>query len=175
MAGREILCELFEAELSAVNAHGRPEIHYKLWTDLPAGTLVALGCYRSYTNWRNERCVWVMVQDALTIVPNVLGDWNGVVDTIDVIKGDLEAKKEFEDLLGGSSAGIRTPVEDEIEVVFTVGARQRLKAFGKNNENLVGPLIQKRGPIHYIELAATVNVPMRRDLQPLRTKGEEEE
>jgi hypothetical protein len=172
MADKELLCEVFEANLHVANPYGRPEIHYELWTDLPDGTLVALGCYRNYTNWRNESCVWVMVQDALTVVPNIKGDYNGVAGVIDVVKGDLEAKEEFEELLRGS-AGIRTPVGDEIEVIFTVGARQRLKAFGKNNQNLVGRLIQERGPIHFIELKAIVNAPMRRDLQPLKTEGEE--
>lgn len=177
MAGSQgIYCEVFEVEeVRVTHREGRPEIHYKLWTDLPAGTLPGLVCYRSYTNWRNEGCVWTMVEDELTIVPDIRGDYNGVVGNIDVIKADIKAKKRFEELLSDLSAGIRTPIGDEIEMIFTVGARQRLKAFGKNNANLTGPLVQEAGGVRYIELSTTVNAPMRRDLQPLRTEDEEEE
>lgn len=171
----DLHCEIFEAEVGLGGSPGRPEIHYKLWTDLPAGTLMALSCYRSYLSWRNERAVWVMAEDELIVRPNVLGDFNGAQGVISVEKADLHAKKEFEQRLkSGFSAGIQTPVGDEVELIFTVGARQRLKAFGKNNRNLAGPLVQEEGGVRFVELRKKVKVPLRSDLQPLREEGEDE-
>ena len=87
---------------------------------------------------------------------------------MDVIASDERALKRFREIHSdGFSHGTKTPVDDELVVDMVVGARQRIRDFGKYNCNLTGEMVENSGGIQIVRISKSLNIPMRPDLQPL--------
>lgn len=162
-----VRCDVFELEASVKDLSTNPILCYRFWTDLPAGTIVGLSCSRRYLDLSGDSCLWSMIQDGLLVQPKVYGDFCGGRGEIDVNSSDAEGRKEFDDLLGEFSSGIASPVGAEVHLVLSVGARQRLRAFGKNNRSLCGAMVFDAGGINCVQVEATLNVPMADKYQPI--------
>ncbi len=161
-----ITCDLFELQLELSDSDNR-SLKYMFYCDLPAGTRVVLSCQRTFKNTRGETCLWVGFNTALEIQSNVHGDYNGGVGVIDVDASDRKAFEQFKQINKGFSGGIQTPVSDNFTVVLTVGARQRLKAFGRNNSSLNGDMVGENGGINVVEVEKSCKIPVKDELQPL--------
>jgi hypothetical protein len=161
-----ITCDVFELVLN-VESDGDLFIEYSFYTDLPAGTRVTLSCQRMFANMRDEECLWVGYNEAKMVEPSVHGDYNGGSGRIDVIESDKKALALFKQINKGLSAGIKTPIGDDFTVVLTVGARQRLREFGRNNCNLSGQMVSETGGINVVEVSKSIKLPMLAELQPL--------
>lgn len=159
-----IRCDIFELRLSCGNG---ATIDYLLWTDLPAGTRVMVTCKRSFINLRNETRVWMGYNDALEVKPSVHGDFNGLKGTIDIRESDQIASSMFDSIQSAHSAGIQSKVSDEVVVVMSVGGRQRLRAFGKNNESLSGQMVDESASPRVVRVSKSLVIPMDNDLQPI--------
>src|SRR5688500_8041205 len=161
-----IRCDHFSLDV-AVERRESAQLVIQLVTDLPAGTLVNVDCTRVYLTLRDQPALWTLFDERLEIQPAFHGDFSGLERSIDVEAGDAEASAEFEEALGSFSSGIRTKVSDTVTVTATVGARQRLKAFGRNNENLRGSEVSQKGDLKIVQAVVEIDVPMREDQQPL--------
>jgi hypothetical protein len=63
------------------------------------------------------------------------------------------------------------PVAPEIHVQVTVGARQPMKAFAKNNCNLTGGMVAESGGINIVREEVVVSAEMRREYQPIEVEA----
>ena len=161
-----IRCDMFALEVTVERAaHSLLEI--RLTTDLPAGALVIVDCARTYETLRERQALWTVFNERFEVKPRVRGDFNGFTVSVDVDAGDEQASSEFEESLSDFSAGIRAPVSDSVTVTATLGGRQRLRPFGRNNENLSGSEVTTDGGIKIARAVVEVSVPMRAELQPL--------
>jgi len=157
-------CDLFEVNITGLEPD---TVDYLVYTDLPAGTRVLVTCQRSFVNLKSERRLWIGYDEALVIQPSIYGDFNGLRGRIDVVQSDRRALERFRNIDASWSSGIGSKVSDEVEIVFTVGARQRLRDYGRNNENLSGQMVSRSGDLKIVESRAAVIVPMHSELQPL--------
>jgi hypothetical protein len=107
----------------------------------------------------DDACVEVLTTDQ--------GDLNGATGELEVDKGDKAGLAEFGELAGPYSKGIKEPVSDELTVSFILGARQPLRAFGKNNINLTGSMVRDSGGINVVSIESSVLVPIKPQLQPV--------
>ena len=164
-----VQCNIFDFKLDLKKSSNGAKVVYKYWTDLPCGTLVGLCFFRLYKDNADNDCMWTLFEEELTVAPKELGDFNGGHGTLYVERGDRNALEEFEDeAFGEFGTGINGRVSDEITFVLTVGARQRIKAFGKNNCNLSGSEVFESGGINIVEVEASILLPLEEELQPLR-------
>ena len=161
-----VTCDVFELKLNLTDGD-TPAIDYVFYTDLPAGTRVVLSCQRTFVNMRDEQSLWVGYNEALEVKPSIHGDYNGGRGRIDVVSSDKKALQLFNQINSSLSPGIKSSVSDAFTVVLTVGARQRLRQFGKKNSELSGQMVSKRGDISVIEVSRSVHVPMKPSFQPL--------
>lgn len=162
-----VRCDLFDFSLELNSASDPRVLEFVFWTDLPSGTGVIVSMSRSYLDARGRESLWSIYDDRILVTPGVYGDFNGGKGAVDIDEGDRAALAEFEELLGDFSAGISSKVSDEIEIAFVVGGRQRLKAFGKNNSNLVGAEVTQSGGVRVVEASGKLTAPMQEEYQPL--------
>ena len=160
-----VTCDLFTLAVS-ISPRDR-QLRFSLRTDLPCGTIVILDCRRHYEDFDHERCVWTMFSEKLVVDRTSDGDLNGVDGVLDVDEGDRKALRRFGETTDGFSAGILGPIEEAIEVSAMVGARQRLRIFGANNQALEGASVTRRGPVKVVEAIAEAAIPMAPDFQPI--------
>ena len=161
-----ISCNVFEMEAQLVEEPERA-LRYSYWTDLPAGTLLIVDCTRSFTDYGGKKRHWVLFNDRLTVGPNTRGDFNGGAGEIRIAEGDQRALRQFEELLPHLSSGMQTPPTERIRLELCVGGRQRLKAFGKSNEALVGGMVSKMGDMRIVRVERTVQCPLEDRFNPL--------
>lgn len=161
-----LTCDLFELRL-ALTGGDCPKVEYLFYTDLPAGPVVIISCYRTYENMRGEKCVWAGYDGKRELIPNAHGDFSGGKDIVDVYNSDKQGFEFFNALSSSFSAGIKTRVSDEFIVSITLGGRQRLRAFGKNNSGMNGQMVSKAGEINVVQVSANIVVPMAEEFQPL--------
>jgi hypothetical protein len=167
MGGEHVLtCNLFELALALHNDGRTAILEYLFYTDLPAGTRVILSCERSYTNLRGDKCVWVGHDEAALAKPSIRGDYNGAQGEIDVAASDRRALDRFRQIKNTFSSGITSPVSDTLTVTATVGARQPLKEFGKNNRYLSGRMVYDRGGVNVVEVCKSIVIPIQKESQP---------
>ena len=166
-----VTCDVFEAELRARDQSPQV-VEYLLYSDLPAGTQVVLSCQRTFYDMAGKLSIWPGWGDTLIIDPSIYGDFNGIRGTIDVGESDAEAFELFKDINRSCGRGIRSRVSDELTIIFTVGARQRLRIFGKNNCNLDGQMVHQHGGINIVEIECKIVVPMQDEFQPIGSDGE---
>mgnify|MGYP003635139345 FL=1 len=163
-----LTCDLFELSLTLKqNASGHPVIEFSYYTDLPAGTRVILSCERTYNDMQDEECVWVGYNAVIFVEPAFYGDFNGGSGQIDVVESDQKALALFNEINSSFSSGVKTPVSDDIRVDLTVGARQRLRAFGKNNCELSGQMVECSGGVNVVRVSESLTIPMLPELQPI--------
>jgi hypothetical protein len=160
-----IACNLFEVNLS-VSGEENPIVDYLFYTDLPAGTQVILSCQRTYLDLRGSLSLWVGYNERLTVVPSVQDGYCGCRGRIDVVASDKKASDLFKQINSNSPPGISTPVSEMFTIVLTVGGRQRLKEFGRNNSELSGNLVSDRGGIKVVEVSREIRIPMKSAFQP---------
>lgn len=134
-----IQCDVFEIEATVTPDR---QVEWQVFTDLPCGTRVIYGFARLYTNYSDRPCVWTLEGDSVLLERSARGDLNGASGCLNIDQGDAAALQKFNKKLGDHSAGIKTPLSDDVRLSFTVGLRQPLKAFGKRNENLDGAISQ---------------------------------
>jgi len=163
-----ITCDLFELSLEIEQTPNGPELVYKFWSDLPAGTLAGVSVTRTYRDMDGVECLWTLFDDEVQLTKGVMGDYSGGAGRVNIAQGDREGSEEFEDMLGDLSYGISTPVGDEITVNVSVGGRQRLRVFGRNNSNLIGQMVAEEGGIMVAEVRGVVILPLDPGLQPLQ-------
>lgn len=161
-----ITCDVFEVEVETVQEPLRL-LKYRYWTDLPAGTFVILDCTRSFVDHTGKERHWALHNERLMVSPSARGDFNGGAGEIAVNSGDQAALKQFEELLPHLSAGMRTPPTSRIRLHFSVGARQRLKAFGRSNEGLGGAMVSSVGEIKVVRVEQFVDCPLDNRFNPL--------
>src|SRR5687768_13720060 len=141
-----ITCDIFD--LNAV-VEGRT-LRWSVSTDLPGGTRLIVDISRRYTNTRGDSCLWSLWGDAVLLTATGPGDRNGATGILNIDEGDAHGLARFNELLGPYSSGTVNPVRPEIHVQVTVGARQPMKAFGKNNCNLAGGMVADSGGINVV-------------------------
>ena len=166
MAGKEIInCKLFKCS-AVVNENQRRVIDFALETDIPVGSLIGVMFTRYYLDADGENSLWIGYGDSFTVTS--MGDCtsNGFRGQLDIDSCDSHGLKWFNNAHSEISTKISTPVSDTISIVFTFGGRQRSKAYEKNNQNLIGEMVVRRGDINCIECQATIVVPMLSSLQP---------
>jgi len=166
-----VTCDLFEMNLAVKQKGGKPYLVWSFVTDLPARTQVILSCSRTFLNMRGDTCVWTGHNERLEVQPNALGDYNGTAGRIDVDDSDQKALDLFNEIHTAFSSGVKTPVSDELTLCLTVGARQRLRAFGRNNSDLSGHMVSRAGDINKVEICKSVVVPMQDAFQPVETES----
>ena len=81
------------------------------------------------------------------------------------VAGTQVAREEFDELLP-MSAGIEGHVSRTLTLSATVGARQRLKAFGKGNSQLEGAAVNQSGSVRVVTAKSTLDVELSPDLKP---------
>jgi hypothetical protein len=158
-----ITCDVFDLDASI---DGRT-LHWKISTDLPGGTRIIVSVFRLYTNTGGDQCVWILWDDAVLLTPTGSGDCNGASGTLNIDQGDKNALAQFNELLGPYSSGVTSPIGDELRVQATVGGRQPLKAFGKNNCNLSGAMVVEASPVNIVREEVVLEVEMRPEFQPI--------
>lgn len=157
-----IQCDLFETTARLVEDN---LLQFQVTTDLPPGTRVLVSCERTFVNYLDEHCVWIGFNDFLEIPPGGNG-CNRAAATIDITASDNLASSSFRGIMKGNAAVIKAPVSDELRLVFTVGARQRLREFGKNNSQLVGKMVKSEGGVAFVSAVVCVHCPMATKYQP---------
>lgn len=162
---RKITCDVFELEVSLKRGQW-PSLSYVYWTDLPAGTQVGLLCFRRYEDFSDQECSWLLRGEGVVVGSNARGDFNGGLDTIDIREADRRALADFERLLRPRAPGMKTPPSDEITLLLTVGGRQRLKAFGGGNRNLVGDMVEDANGVNIVRAEVRAVCPMADDTNP---------
>lgn len=165
-----IKCDVFELSAEVVEKTGKLVLTYLFYTDLPPHTRAIVTLRRTFLNSRDEECVWGGFNSAEMLNPGVHGDYAGLAGEIDIAMSDQIGADRFREINQSFSAGISAPASDRLSLIVTVGARQRLRAFGKNNANLSGVMVVNSGGINVGESVVTVEVPMADELQPLREK-----
>lgn len=161
-----IICDIFELTLT-LKDEGGPFIEYNYYTDLPAGTRIFLSCERTYIDLSEEECVWGGYDEEIFVEPATYGDFNGGSGRIDVVESDKQALKLFNQINKNFSSSIKAPVSDVLTIDLIVGARQRLKAFGKNNSELSGQMVHDSGGINIVNVSESITLPMLSELQPV--------
>lgn len=164
-----VQCEVFEVKVDLEDDNGKPCLAWTFYTDLPAGTQVILACKRTFLDMRGDTCLWTGHNERLEVRPKVQGDYNGASGRIDVHASDKKARGLFDEISTGSAPAIKTPVSDELTLGFTVGARQRLRAYGQNNAELRGKMVSANGDINVVVVRKSICIPMQKELQPLET------
>jgi hypothetical protein len=159
-----IECNRFDVSVSFADSEV-PTIRYRILTDLPAGTRAIISAYRIYLDYEGNECVWSLFWDDF-FFGKAEGDVNGIEGTIDINTGDKIARKEFEDTLSDYSSGIEGELSNEIIVDATVGLRQRLKIFGKNNCNLLGQCVHDDGTMHLVKSGTSIFYPISDENSP---------
>lgn len=160
---RMITCDVFD--LNAV-VDGRT-LRWTVRTDLPGGTRIIVSVSRRYVDTRGDECVWSLWGDSVLLTATGPGDCVEAKGALNIDEGDAHGLSRFNELLGPYSSGIVNPVGPEIQVQVTVGARQPMKAFGKNNCNLSGGMVSNSGGINIVREVAVVSVEMCRENQPI--------
>src|SRR5262249_1094889 len=120
-------------------------LEWSVHTDLPGGTRLIVDISRHYNNTRGDLCLWNLWNDAIILWTTGPGDLNGGTGSLNIDDGDAHGLANFSELLGPYSSGTVNLVGAEIYVQATIGARQPLKAFGKNNCNLAGNMVSVAG------------------------------
>ena len=82
-------------------------------------------------------------------------------------KGDAHGLEQFNESLVPYSAGILKPVSPQLHVSATVGARQPMKAFGKNNCNRDGGMVSDAGDTKIVREEVVLALEMRPEFQPI--------
>lgn len=164
-----VKCDLFEVKLAVENEGDKPYLVWSFYTDLPAGTQIILTCNRTFLDMQGDKCLWTGHNERIEVEPKAHGDYNGAGGRIDVNASDKKALELFNQINAGFSPGIKTPVSDELTLGFTAGARQRVRAFGRNNSELSGQMVTTTGGINVVEMKKSVLIPMQKELQPIET------
>ncbi len=159
-----VTCDVFDLHITVNDRM----LGWNLSTDLPGGTRVMVDVFRRFTNTRGDPCVWSLWSDAILLTPTGPGDRNGASGNLNIDSGDAHGLSRFNALLGPYSSGILKPVDAEVHVQVTVGARQPMKAFGKNNCNLTGGMVVESGGINIVREEVVVVVEMRPEYQPIQ-------
>ena len=158
-----ITCDLFDLDASVL---GRT-LRWSVSTDLPGGTRIIVDVSRRYINTRGDQRIWSLWGDGILLTATGPGSRNGAAGTLNIDEGDAHGLSQFNELLGPYSSGILKPVGPEIYVQVTVGARQPMKAFGKNNCNLAGGMVADSGGINIVREELVVSAEMRQEYQPI--------
>jgi len=116
---------------------------------------------------RAEPCVWLGDGDTLYLQPSIYGDFNGIQGRINVVDSDKGSYSLFKEINRSFGRGITSRVSDEMTIIFTVGAKQRLRIFGKRNCELQGGMVTKHGDINIVNVQKDIFIPMLEELQPL--------
>jgi hypothetical protein len=162
-----IICDVFDGEVTLGGPNDRI-LSWRYWTDLPAGTRVSLEISRRYMDHGGRQCLWTLHDEALVVGVAAHGDFNGGAGTLSVDDGDRVALQEFEESLTPHSAGIKTSPESTLWVSFIVGARQPLRAFGKDNANLDGGQVEVAGGVRIVRLMRAIECPLSTEASPFR-------
>jgi hypothetical protein len=160
-----LICDIFDVRASVIDGEN-PTIEYLFYTDLPAGTRVILSCQRTYHDMASELSLWTGHSETMDVMPAVHGSYNGGRGRINVVESDKRGLALFQQINRSNGPGIKSKVSDELTLVFTVGARQRIRDFGKNNNELSGQMVNTAGGIHVVEVQQSIHIPMRDDIQP---------
>lgn len=158
-----VVCDLFEVCVH-VSGDESPIIDFVIRTDLPVGTQILLSCRRTYRDSRGEESLWVGQSERVTVSER--GECRG---RIDIASSDMSASEHYRQINAGHSPpGISSSVSDTVTLTFVVGGRQRVSDFGRNNSELSGSLVVKRGGIKIVEAVRELRIPMTPALQPSR-------
>ena len=163
-----VTCNVFELTLSVIGGD-RPRVEYSLHTDLPVGTQVIISCDRTFEDKRGSLRVWVGYNETLNLMPSLQNGFSEYRGIIDVVESDKQAFDLFRKIRNSSfpPPGNKTPISDIFTVILTVGARQRLREFGKYNANLSGLMVSEWGVVNVIEVRRDNFLPMSPDFQPV--------
>jgi len=165
MAGKQkIICTLFKCS-AILKLNQQRVIDFALETDMPIGSLVGVMYVRNYLNAEGEDSIWIGYGESFTVISLNSSNNNGFRGQLNIDNCDRHGLRWF-NAYSKTSSEVSTPISDAIFIVFTFGGRQRNKVFEKNNLNLMGEMVEKRGEINCIECRASLNVPMLSSLQP---------
>lgn len=160
-----VRCDVFNV---TVQLRQNDQLHFEFITDLPPGTRVLVTCERSFLNYTGANSVWTGFDDFVEVKPSATEHLNGATGTVDVVSSDQLASSFFKETMKGKASKVTSPVSDDLHLVFTVGARQRLAEFGKNNCELNGRMVVHEGGVPYVSVRASVTCPMAVKYQPKR-------
>lgn len=125
---------------------------------------------RLYTDTRGDQCIWNLWNDAVLLTPVGPGDRNGANGSLDIDEGDAHGLSRFNELLVPYSSGIQKLIDHDVRVQATVGTRQPLKAFGKNNCNLEGGMVFNSGGINIVREEVILQIEMLSKYQPIEVE-----
>lgn len=157
-------CNYFEVSAHATAENSR-QIGHRLLTDLPEGTVAIVNVSRYYLDCQGAKCVWTLFGERVSLT-KMKGDFNGFQDVFDIDTGDKRARASFERILSDYSSGIRGELSQEVFVSYTIGLKQRLKAFGKNNCNIEGQYVHDDGVIRIIRGETSVIISISEENKP---------
>lgn len=164
-----VTCNLFELRLSILN-HDDPIVSYDFRTDMPPGTRVILTCQRTYLDASGSLSLWIGYNEMITLEAPIQDGCCQHHGQIDIDSSDQKAFDLFGRINSGDSPGVSTSISEEVTIVLTVGARQRLREFGRNNADLVGKMVLEDGDIRYVEISESILIPMNPAYQPSSEK-----
>jgi hypothetical protein len=163
-AGDKIVCNVFSTELHLMQRL----LSIVYLTDLPPETRVIFSCDRYYSDCSGDRKLWPIASGELFVGLGFCNDLNGGSQQVDIDVGDKAALDYFNSLRSAHFTGISSDPSNDVHVVLTVGARQRLRGFGKNNSGLIGNMVRDSGEIRVIRVESSIYCPMLSELNPLK-------
>jgi hypothetical protein len=158
MGGSSLVCNHFDVSASVLA--DAKTIEFSLRSDLPPGTLVILSVQRKYLDYHGQPSIWVGHSErfALGDSRDVAGGvYSGFVDTF---HSDTIAYNLFRRINTDGNSSTSSLPSNELDLIFTVGLRQQLKVFGKNNAFLSGSKVSKDGNISIVRAVTTLKLPL---------------
>jgi hypothetical protein len=165
-----VTCNKFDVLLDTSKLYEH-EIAFTCHTDLPLGAVVILSCQRTYIDSLGKTALWIGHSDRLTVLYNSEIKSNCITGTINIDESDKQARSLYNQIHASDSAFVLSPVSSEFTMVFTVGARQRLREFGNLNINMSGTMVTKSGGINVVIVRQSIDVAMCGDYQPTLNKS----
>lgn len=156
-----VVCNLFSVDAHVLDDRTRV-VQVVIRTDLPSGTQIIYSVDRTYLDKKGELSLWVGQGDRIVVDRS-----NECHLDIDIDASDEMALDYFRQLNSGSfPSGNISPVSDTVDISFVVGARQRLKEFGRNNSELTGMVVREAGSVKIVESRHQFCIPMEQKFQP---------
>jgi hypothetical protein len=155
-----IMCNLFDVVVK-VNNNENPVVVFAIKTDLPVGTQIIYSTDRLYKDAQGEDSLWVGQGERLTVIEG--GECKG---SIDINSSDRLAFEYYRQInLGSSPTGMSNELSDTVIITFTVGGRQKLREFGRNNINLFGSLVKDCAGVKIVESIHKCVIPINSNLR----------
>jgi hypothetical protein len=162
MRQRMVECSLFEVVVKC----DERILYIDIKSDLPAGTRVIVSVFRTYRNLANEEELWQLLSEAI-FLESLQRELNGFSLSANIDELDGKAKEYFKSVIPSCPRGMTSLPSELINIRCSVGARQKLKLFGKMNKKLRGNKVVASGGINLVEGCSNVILPISEENLPI--------